>query len=94
MTRLAYASSDEVKPDFSPIWVKAIKSLFGFARELGYLSLDVARAAKTPKVKNTLGEMLGHRRVLLLSNFPRSHFSPVQAPRLSHGQRHEARWGV
>lgn len=39
-------------------YVNAVRSLFAFAREVGYLSVDVARAAKTAKVRGTLSERI------------------------------------
>jgi len=36
----------------------AIKSLFGFAKRIGYVYFDVSAAVKLPKVKNTLSERI------------------------------------
>lgn len=58
-------------------YMNTIKSLFTFAREMGYLPLDVAHVVKTPRVKNMLGErIIGEpdvQRLIALEGDPRNH---------------------
>jgi len=54
----AFADSLECAPATKARVLAAIKSLFGFAKRIGYVRFDVSAAVKLPRVKNTLSERI------------------------------------
>ena len=54
----AFADTLECAPATKARVLAAIKSLFGFAKRIGYVHFDVSAAVKLPKVKNTLSERI------------------------------------
>ena len=65
--------------DYSPAskarMAASIKSLFSFAKRIGYLHFDVASPIKVPKVKNTLSERIlceeDIQKMIILTDKPR-----------------------
>ena len=53
-----FADTLECAPATKARILAAIKSLFGFAKRIGYVHFDVSAAVKLPKVKNTLSERI------------------------------------